>query len=101
MPPKNIESYQLYVQTPEGYEPLNSVEPVEIESTALEDFETFKERFLSSIQTTINAIKPKIKEVIQILTGGVKPYEANEMLHPRKKPRGSIRRRRKERDTRR
>ena len=60
MPPKNIDNYQLYIQTPEGYEPLNSVEPVEIESTALEDFETFKERFLSLMRVTINAITPKI-----------------------------------------
>ena len=95
MPPKNIESYQLYVQTPEGYETLNSVELVEIESTALEDFETFKERFLSSMQTTINAIIPKIREVIQILSGDIKPYMVHESQHPRKKPRGSIRRRRR------
>ena len=95
MPPKNIESCQLYVQTPEGYETLNSVELVEIESTALEDFETFKERFLSSMQTTINAIIPKIREVIQILSGDIKPYMVYELQHPRKKPRGSIRRRRR------
>ena len=95
MPPKNIDNHHLYIQTPEGYKPLNNTQLVEIESTAPEDFETFEEIFLSSIQATINVITPKIKEIIQILTGVLNPYEVNEMLHPRKKPRGSIRRRSK------
>ena len=92
MPHKNIDNHQFYIQTPEGYKPLNNTQLVEIESTALEDIETFKERFLSSIQGILNIIIPKIKEIIQISTGVLKPYEVNEMLHPRKKPRGSIRR---------
>lgn len=92
MPPKNIDNHQLYIQTPEGYKPLNNTQLVEIESTAPEDIENFNERFISSIQAVINIITPKIKEIVQILRGDIKPYMVYESEHPRKKPRGSIRR---------
>ena len=95
MPPKNIDNRQFYIQTPEGYKPLNNTQLVEIESTVHEDIENFNERFLSSMRTIINAITPKIKEVMQILRDDIKPYMVYESLHPRKKPRGSIRRSRR------
>lgn len=53
------------------------------------------EKFLVHIQTAINHMQPVVEKIIQILDGAIEPYKLNEMLHPRKKPRGSIRRRSK------
>lgn len=93
MPPKNIENYQLYVQTPEGYEPLATTESAEI--TSLADAENVIEEFVTHLEAVITLAWSALKNIIQILDGTIEPYKLNEMLHPRKKPRGSLRRRRR------
>lgn len=94
MPPKNIESCQLYVQTPEGYEPLAIIESAEV--TSLADAENVIEKFAAHIEAAITLMRSGLKDIIQILYGNIEPYKMNEMLHPKKKPRGSLRRKRKE-----
>lgn len=54
------------------------------------------EEFLVHLQAVINHMQPVVEKIIQILDGTIESYELNEMLHPRKKPRGSLRRKRKE-----
>ena len=54
------------------------------------------EEFLVHLQTAINHMRPVVEKIIRILDGTIEPYKLNEMLHPRKKPRGSLRRKRKE-----
>lgn len=54
------------------------------------------EEFLVHLQAVINHMRPVVEKIIQILDGTIESYELNEMLHPRKKPRGSLRRKRKE-----
>lgn len=54
------------------------------------------EKFLVHLQAVINYMQPVIENIIQILDGTIESYKLNEMLHPRKKPRGSLRRKRKE-----
>ena len=93
MPPKNIESCQLYVQIPEGYELLATTESAEI--TSLADAENVIEEFATHLEAVITLAWSALKNIIQILDGTIEPYKLNEMLHPRKKPRGSIRRRSK------
>ncbi len=95
MPPKNIESCQLYVQTPEGYEPLATTESAEITSISFADSENAMDGFYIHLQAAINLTRSAIAKIIQVLDGIIEPYEVNEMLHPRKKPRGSLRRRRR------
>lgn len=55
------------------------------------------EEFLVHLQAAINHMRPVVERITRILDGTIEPYELNEMLHPRKKPRGSLRRKRKER----
>ena len=95
MPPKNIESCQLYVQTPEGYEPLATTESAEITSISFADSENAMDEFYIHLQAAINLTRSAIANIIQVLDGTIEPYEVNEMLRPRKKPRGSLRRRRR------
>lgn len=93
MPPKNIESCQLYVQTPEGYEPLAIIESAEV--TSLANTENAIEKFATHLEAAITLARSVLKNIIQILDGTIEPYKVNEMLRPRKKPRGSLRRRRR------
>lgn len=93
MPPKNIESCQLYVQTPEGYEPLAIIESAE--ATSLANAENAIEKFATHLEAAITLARSALKNIIQILDGSIEPYKVNEMLHPRKKQRGSLRRRRR------
>ena len=95
MPPKNIESCQLYVQTQEGYEPLATTESAEITSISFADSENAMDEFYIHLQAAINLTRSVIANIIQVLNGAIEPYEVNEMLHPRKKPRGSSRRKRR------
>ena len=53
------------------------------------------EEFLVHLQAAINHMQTVVEKIIQILDGTIEPYKLNEALHPRKKPRGSIRRRSK------
>ena len=60
-----------------------------------EQFEQAKEMILNLSQVIIKAFKP-IVEKFQDFFDALEPYQKFELAHPRKKPRGSLRRIRRE-----
>ena len=56
-----------------------------------EQFEKAKELIIEFGHAIVEAFKPII-EKIQQLYGTLEPYQKFELMHPRKKPRGSLRR---------
>jgi len=62
----------------------------------MEQFEQAKEAIINLGQAIVKAFKP-IVEKFQDFIDALEPYQKFELAHPRKKPRGSIRRARRAR----
>lgn len=62
----------------------------------MEQFEQAKELILKLGQAIVKAFKP-IVEKFQDIIDTLEPYQKFELAHPRKKPRGSLRRARRAR----
>lgn len=57
-------------------------------------FDEMTEAIVGLVNKLSEALEPALKS-IQDMIDGLEPYQRYELLHPRKKPRGSIRRARK------
>ena len=62
----------------------------------MEQFEQAREAILNLGQAIVKAFKP-IVEKFQDVIDALEPYQKFELAHPRKKPRGSLRRARRAR----
>ena len=62
----------------------------------MEQFEQAKEAIINLGQAIVKAFKP-IVEKFQDFIDALEPYQKFELAHPRKKPRGSLRRARRAR----